>query len=155
MTPISLGDPCPDIALPRDGGGLWTLAEAAGKPLVIYFYPKDDTAGCTTEARDFTAAAAEFAALGATVVGVSKDSVAKHDKFRDKHDLGVILLSDEAGDVCERFGVWGEKTNYGRTYLGITRTTVLVGADGRIAAIWNKVRVKGHADEVLATVRAL
>ena len=149
------GDTAPAFTLPRDGGGEVSLADFAGKPVVVYFYPRDDTPGCTTEALDFSAAAADFAALGATVIGVSKDSVKSHDKFRDKHGLGVILASDENGDTCERYGVWGEKSMYGKTFHGITRATFLVGPDGRIARSWPKVKVAGHVAEVLAAIRAL
>lgn len=155
MTKPQIGTTAPAIALPRDGGGTWSLEDAAGKAVVLYFYPRDDTPGCTTEAKDFTAAAEDFAAAGAIVVGVSKDSVAKHDKFLSKHDLGVVLLSDEAGDVCERYGAWGEKKMYGKTFLGIERSTFLIGTDRRIAAVWPSVKVKGHVDDVLETLRAL
>lgn len=147
------GDMAPDFTLPRDGGGAVTLSTFRPQKVVLYFYPKDDTPGCTTEALDFTRLAADFAAAGTVVIGISKDSVAAHDKFCRKHGLGVILASDAEGDVCERYGVWGEKSMYGRTYMGIERTTVLVDGTGRIARIWPKVKVAGHADEVLAAVR--
>ena len=130
-----------------------TLASFKGKPLVLYFYPKDDTPGCTTEALDFTALAKDFAKAGAAVVGVSKDTMARHEKFAAKHTLGVTLASDEDGATCEAYGVWVEKQNYGRTYMGIQRATFLIGPDGKILRIWPKVRVKGHAEEVLAAVR--
>ncbi|SEM48220.1 peroxiredoxin Q/BCP [Loktanella fryxellensis] len=148
------GDAAPDFALPRDGGGTVSLGDHAGRKVVLYFYPKDDTPGCTIEALDFTAAAADFDAAGAVVLGVSKDTVAKHDKFTAKHTLGIALLSDAEGDVCERYGVWGEKQMYGKTYHGIERTTVLIGPDGRIQRIWRKVKVPGHVAEVLEAVRA-
>ncbi|PZQ52113.1 MAG: thioredoxin-dependent thiol peroxidase [Rhodovulum sulfidophilum] len=149
------GDIAPAFTLPRDGGGQVSLADFAGKPVVVYFYPRDDTPGCTTEASDFTAEAAAFAALDVAVIGVSKDTVKSHDKFRDKHALAVILASDADGDTAERFGVWGEKSMYGKTFLGIERATFLIGPDGRIARVWRKVKVAGHAAEVLAAARAL
>ena len=149
------GDTAPDFTLPRDGGGEVSLSDFAGKPVVLYFYPRDDTPGCTTEGKDFTASGEAFAEAGATVLGVSKDSVASHDKFRDKHGLSVILLSDENGDTCERYGVWGEKKMYGKTFMGIERATFLIGPDGQIARAWRKVKVPGHVDEVLDAVKAL
>lgn len=149
------GDIAPAFTLPRDGGGQVSLADFAGKPVVVYFYPRDDTPGCTTEAGDFTAEAAAFAALDVAVIGVSKDTVKSHDKFRDKHALAVILASDADSDTAERFGVWGEKSMYGKTFLGIERATFLIGPDGRIARVWRKVKVAGHAAEVLAAARAL
>jgi len=152
---LTPGQMAPDFTAPTQGGGSLTLSALRGRAVVLYFYPKDDTPGCTTEARDFTALADQFAAAGATVIGVSKDSVAKHDKFIAKHDLGITLVSDEDGDICERYGVWGEKKNYGKTYMGITRATVLIDAEGRIARVWPKVKVAGHADAVLEAVRAL
>lgn len=147
------GDPAPDFALPRDGGETVRLSDFAGRQVVLYFYPRDDTSGCTREALEFTAAAGEFAAAGAVVLGASKDSVAKHERFRDKHGLGVALLSDAEGDLCERYGVWVAKTMYGKTRMGIERSTFLIGPDGRIRRIWRKVRVPGHVEEVLAAVR--
>lgn len=150
---LNAGDTAPAFTLPRDGGATVSLSDYAGQHVVLYFYPKDDTPGCTTEAVDFTAAQDDFAAVGAVVLGVSKDSVAKHDKFVTKRDLGIALLSDEQGDVCERYGVWGEKQMYGKTYFGIERATFLIGPDGRIARIWRKVKVPGHVAEVLGAVR--
>ncbi len=150
---ITEGQTAPDFTLPRDGGGTVALDDLLPKAVVLYFYPKDDTPGCTTEALDFTRLKADFEAAGAIVVGISKDSVAKHDKFCRKHGLGVILASDENGDTCERYGTWVEKSMYGKTYMGIERTTVLIGGDGTVRRIWRKVKVKGHADEVLAAVR--
>ena len=150
---ITEGQTAPDFTLPRDGGGTVALNDLLPKAVVLYFYPKDDTPGCTTEALDFTRLKADFEAAGAIVVGISKDSVAKHDKFCRKHGLGVILASDENGDTCERYGTWVEKSMYGKTYMGIERTTVLIGGDGTVRRIWRKVKVKGHADEVLAAVR--
>lgn len=152
---LSEGAVAPDFSLPRDGGGTVSLAAFRGRKVVVYFYPKDDTPGCTTEALDFTRMAADFDASGATVIGISKDSVADHDKFCRKFGLGIILASDAAGDVCERYGVWAEKRMYGRTYQGINRVTVLIGPDGRVARIWPKVKVAGHAGEVLAAVQSL
>lgn len=150
---LSRGDAAPDFTLPRDGGGTITLSALRPAQVVLYFYPKDDTPGCTTEALDFTRLAAEFEAAGTVVVGISKDGVAAHDRFCRKHGLGVILASDEGGDTCERYGVWGEKSLYGRTFMGIGRTTFLVDGTGRIARVWPKVKVAGHAAEVLAAVR--
>jgi len=152
---LDAGQPAPDFTLPHDGGGTVTLSDLKGGPVVLYFYPKDDTKGCTTEALDFTAALPDFEKAGATILGVSKDSVAKHDKFRDKHQLGIALLSDENDAVCEAYGVWKEKSMYGKTYMGIERTTVLIGADGAVAQVWPKVKVKGHVDAVLTAVKAL
>ncbi|MCR9151027.1 MAG: peroxiredoxin [Rhodobacteraceae bacterium] len=151
---IAEGQTAPDFTLPRDGGGTVALTELLPKTVVLYFYPKDDTPGCTTEALDFTRLKADFEAAGAVVVGISKDSVAKHDKFCKKHGLGVILASDEDGDTCERYGTWVEKSMYGKTYMGIERTTVLIGGDGIVRRIWPKVKVKGHAEDVLDAVRA-
>ena len=150
-----IGAPAPSFSLPRDGGGTVSLSDFAGRKVVLYFYPKDDTPGCTVEAIDFTRLAADFAAADTVVIGLSKDSVKAHDKFCRKHGLGIILASDEAGDTCERYGVWVEKNMYGRTYMGIERATFLIGRDGRIAAHWPKVKVDGHADEVLAAARGL
>ena len=152
---ISEGQTAPDFTLPRDGGGSVTLSGFRPGKVVLYFYPKDDTPGCTLEAQDFNARLAEFAAAGTTVIGLSKDSVKSHDKFCRKHGLGIILASDETGNVSEEYGVWSEKSMYGRTYMGIERTTVLVDGAGRVARVWNKVGVKGHAAEVLAAARAL
>lgn len=152
---ISEGDIAPDFTLPRDGGTTVTLSALRPGKVVLYFYPKDDTPGCTLEAQDFTARLAEFGAANTTVIGVSKDSVKAHDKFCKKHGLGVILASDEAGHVCEDYGVWVEKSMYGKTYMGVERTTVLIDGTGKVARVWNKVSVKGHADEVLAAAKAL
>ena len=154
MTIIS-GDHAPGFTLPRDGGGEVSLEALRSGKVVLYFYPKDDTPGCTVEAVDFTAMKADFAAAGTTVVGVSRDSVAKHDKFVAKHELDVILGADEDGKVCEAYGVWVEKKNYGRTYMGIERTTFLIDESGKVAQVWNKVRAKGHAEKVLEAAQAL
>lgn len=152
---IEPGQTAPDFTLPRDGGGQITLSALRPKAVVLYFYPKDDTSGCTKEAIDFSAMAEDFMAAGAVVVGVSKDSVASHDKFVKKHNLGVILASDEGSDVCERYGVWAEKSMYGKKYMGIERSTFLIDGAGTLRNAWRKVKVPGHADEVLAAVKAL
>lgn len=151
---LEQGDTAPDFTLPRDGGDELTLSALQPAKVVLYFYPRDDTPGCTTEAREFTALGAEFADAGAQVVGVSKDTVAKHDKFITKHDLGVALVSDAEGDVCERYGVWVEKNMYGKISMGIERATFLIGSDGKIIRVWRKVKAKGHAQEVLEALRA-
>lgn len=150
-----VGKKAPAFTLPDADGKKVSLKDFKGQPLVVYFYPKDDTPGCTTEAKDFTALAAKFKKAGAAVIGISKDSVARHKKFADKHDLKVILLSDEDGEVCEKYGVWVEKSLYGRTYMGIERATFLVDGNGVIRQVWRKVKVKGHAQEVLDAVQAL
>ncbi|SEW15916.1 peroxiredoxin Q/BCP [Cognatiyoonia koreensis] len=153
MSDVTVGQPAPAVSLPRDGGDVVSLADFSGKQVVLYFYPKDDTPGCTKEAVGFTDKVDEFAAAGAVILGVSKDSVVKHEKFRKKHDLNIALLSDEDGDVCERYGVWVKKNMYGKTYMGIERATFLIGADGNIKEIWRKVKVPGHVDAVLAAVK--
>lgn len=150
-----LGQPAPDFTLPRDGGETVTLSALRPGKAVLYFYPKDDTPGCTVEALDFTARASEFAAAGATVIGISKDSVKAHDKFVKKHSLGIALVSDEGGHTCEDYGVWVEKSMYGKTYFGIERSTFVVDGNGQIANVWRKVKVDGHVDEVLTAVKAL
>ena len=152
---LSLGNPVPDFTLPRDGEGYLTLSALKPAKVVLYFYPKDDTSGCTLEAQEFTARLAEFTAIGATVIGISKDSVKSHDKFCKKYGLGIALASDEAGTTCEDYGVWVEKSMYGKTYFGIERSTFLIKGDGTLAQAWRKVSVKGHVDAVLAAVRAL
>lgn len=152
---IAEGTKAPDFTLPRNGGGEITLSALQPGKVVLYFYPKDDTSGCTLEAQDFNARIADFAAAGTTVIGVSKDSVKSHDKFCQKFGLGIALVSDEAGTTCNDYGVWLEKSMYGKTYMGIERTTVLIDGTGKVARVWNKVRVKGHADEVLASAKAL
>ncbi|HKK36719.1 MAG TPA: thioredoxin-dependent thiol peroxidase [Paracoccaceae bacterium] len=154
-TAIEAGDEAPGFALPRDGGGEVASKDLKGKAVVLYFYPKDDTSGCTKEAIAFTGLADAFEAAGAVVLGVSKDGVSKHDRFKAKHDLGVVLLSDEGSDVCERYGVWVEKSMYGRKYMGVERATFLIDPDGRVAQVWRKVKVPGHAEAVLEAVRAL
>jgi thioredoxin-dependent peroxiredoxin len=147
------GDAAPDFDLPSDGGGHVRLADFKGKNLVLYFYPKDDTSGCTSEAQAFTAAADEFKAAGAAVVGISKDSVKSHDKFKAKYDLNFPLGSDAEGAAVEAYGVWVEKSMYGRKYMGIERATYLIDGSGRIAKVWRKVKVTGHAADVLKAVR--
>lgn len=152
---LTPGSTAPDFTLPRDGGGEITLSELKGHPVIVYFYPKDNTPGCTTEALDFTARQQDFAEINCSILGISKDTVKKHDIFREKHNLAVTLLSDADSDVCERYGVWKEKKMYGKTFWGIERTTLLIAADGTVARVWNKVKVAGHADEVLEAARAL
>jgi len=152
---VAVGEPVPDFTLPRDGGGEAGPADFRGRKLVLYFYPKDDTPGCTIEALDFTAALPAFAAADTAVVAISKDSVKSHDRFRDKHGLAIPLLSDETGAVVERFGLWGEKTMYGRTFMGVERATFLIDAAGIVRRAWPSVKVAGHVDEVLAAARAL
>lgn len=150
-----VGKKAPDFAMPTDGGGKVALKTLKGKTVVLYFYPKDDTSGCTKEAIGFTEQAGAFEAAGASIVGVSKDSVAKHDKFKEKYDLGVILASDEDGDVTERYGAWVEKNMYGRKYMGIERCTFVIDGSGTVRHVWRKVKVPGHVDAVLAAVEAL
>ncbi|MBS0481648.1 MAG: peroxiredoxin [Proteobacteria bacterium] len=152
----AVGDPFPDLPLTTPDGGTIKPSDFAGKKLVVFFYPKDDTPGCTTENLDFTALAGDFAKAGAALLGVSKDPPAKHQKFIARHDLKAPLASDAAeGGLSDALGIWTEKQNYGRTYLGMVRSTYLVDRDGKIARIWNKVKVKGHAAEVLEAVKAL
>lgn len=151
---IEAGMKAPAFDLATDGGGRVSLAGLKG-PVVLYFYPKADTPGCTTEGQDFSALIGDFGKAGATVIGVSKDTVKKLDRFKAKYDLKVVLGSDEDGAVCEAYGVWGEKVLYGRTYMGIERATFLIGADGVVRQTWRKVKVKDHAAEVLAAVQAL
>jgi len=154
-TPLAEGAMAPPFSLPRDGGGSVSLADYAGKKLVLFFYPRADTPGCTREAIDFTRLNDAFADEGAVVLGISADTVKAQESFRTKHQLSVPLISDEQHEMLEAYGAWGEKSMYGRTFMGIIRTTVLIGADGRVARIWRNVRVDGHADEVLAAVRAM
>ena len=150
-----IGDTAPDFTLPTDGGGTFSLSAQVGKPVVVYFYPKDDTSGCTKEAIGFTESLDDFAAAGATIIGISPDSVAKHDKFIAKHELKITLGADEDKAVCEAYGVWVEKSMYGRKYMGVDRSTFLVAPDGSIAQAWRKVKVPGHVDKVLEAVKAL
>ncbi len=152
---LSAGDKAPAFSGPADGGGTISLKDFRGKKLVLYFYPKDMTPGCTTEAEGFRDALPAFKKAGTEIVGVSKDSVKRHDNFKAKHDLPFALLSDEDGIVCEDYGVWQLKKNYGREYMGIVRSTFLIDEKGRIAQVWDKVRVKGHVDAVLEAAQAL
>ena len=154
MSGPQVGEKAPDFELAGADGPI-RLADFRGKTLVLYFYPKDDTSGCTKEAQDFTAAAAEFAKVGAAVVGVSKDSVASHGKFAAKYGLGVPVGSDPDGAVIERYGSWVQKKLYGREYMGIDRSTFLIDGDGVIREIWRKVKVPGHVEKVLAAAKAL
>lgn len=150
-----VGDRLPDFTLPTDGGGTLATASLGGKKIVLYFYPKDDTSGCTKEAQVFRDMADAFAAAGATIVGVSRDSVASHDKFKAKHSLPFALVSDQDGHLCTALEVWVQKSMYGKSYMGIERTTLLVDETGVIRRVWRKVKVPGHAAEVLAAAQAL
>ena len=149
------GKPVPAFDMPTADGDRVSDGALKGQPYVLYFYPKDDTSGCTLEAVEFTRLKSDFDAIGVPVFGVSPDPVKKHGKFRDKHELGIPLLSDAESDVCERYGVWKEKKMYGKTFMGIERSTFLIDADGKIARVWPKVKVDGHVAEVLDAVRAL
>lgn len=154
-TPIAIASKAPDFDLPTNGGGRARIADYSGQYLVLYFYPKDDTSGCTVQATDFTAQAEQFTAAGAAILGISKDSVASHDKFVTKHSLGITLGSDETMETCQAYGIWVEKNMYGRKYMGIERSTFLIGPDGKLIQIWRKVRAAGHAEIVLDTIRSL
>ena len=151
----AVGTAAPDFTLPRDGGETVSLSALKGGAVVLFFYPKDDTSGCTKEAIAFTGLKDEFTAAGATIIGMSRDSVAKHDKFIAKHNLDVILASDEEGGATEAYEVWVEKSMYGKKYMGIERSTYLIDAEGKIAQVWRKVKVPGHAEAVLEAVKAL
>lgn len=155
MSELEIADQAPDFSLPTNGGGSVSLAELLGKKVILYFYPKDNTEACTIEAIDFTRLAAAFQATDAVVIGVSPDSARKHDNFCRKHGLGIILAADEDKHVIERYGLWVEKQMYGRKYMGVERTTYLIDRQGRIADVWHKVKVKGHAEEVLEAAKAL
>lgn len=150
---VDVGDAMPSFDLPTDGGGRLSSADLAGRPFVLYLYPKDDTSGCTKEANAFKDMKAAFEAMGVTVIGLSKDPVASHDKFKAKLDLNFRLLSDEDGGLVEALGAWVQKSMYGKTYMGIDRATFLVGADGRIKAIWRKVKVPGHVEAVFGAAK--
>jgi len=152
---VNIGDKAPDFTLPTDGGGSVTLSKLQGKPVVIYFYPKDDTSGCTAEACGFRDSLPDYGKTGATVIGISKDSVASHDRFKAKYQLPFTLAADTEGKACEGFGVWVEKSMYGRKYMGIERATFLLDKDGVIRSVWHKVKVPGHVGEVLKAVQAL
>ena len=152
---ISIGDNAPQFTLATNGGGQFSFAETVGKYLVLYFYPKDDTPGCTKEAIGFSEERAAFEAQNALVVGVSRDTVQKHDKFISKHDLRIPLISDEDGRLCEAFGTWVEKNMYGKTYMGIERATFLISPEGEVLKIWRKVKVPGHVEEVLSQIQSL
>jgi len=153
--PVDTGDPIPDVPLETPGGGTVRPSDFRGRKLVLFFYPKDDTPGCTVENKDFSALLPEFEAAGTAVLGVSKDPPAKHAKFAAKHGLAVPLATDSDPGLSDALGVWGEKRLYGRVFMGMHRTTYLVDRDGRIARVWRKVKVKGHAAEVLEAARAL
>jgi thioredoxin-dependent peroxiredoxin len=155
MARPDIGQDAPDFELPRDGGGTVALSSLKGQTVVLYFYPKDDTSGCTTEAIDFSALKEEFEKAGATIIGLSPDSAKSHDKFKAKHALGVALASDEDKTTLEAYGVWVEKSMYGKTYMGVERTTILVGQDGKVRRVWSKVKVPGHARDVLEAVKSL
>ena len=154
MSGPQIGEKAPDFSLPGDEGTI-AASDFAGRKLVLYFYPKDDTPGCTTEGKDFSALAGEFAAADTVVIGVSRDSTAAHAKFRKKHGLTVMLGADEAGAVTEAYGVWVEKSMYGKKYMGIERATFLIDGAGVVRHVWRKVSVKGHAAEVLAAAQAI
>jgi thioredoxin-dependent peroxiredoxin len=155
MTELAVGQKAPPFELPRDGGGTFRLSDHAGKPVVVYFYPQDDTETCTAEAIDFSGLKDEFDRAGVVLVGISPDSVAKHEKFKKKYKLAHNLAADEDQSALNAYGVWGEKTLFGRKYMGVVRTTFLIGRDGRIVRIWKKVRVKGHAQEVLEAAKGV
>jgi peroxiredoxin Q/BCP len=150
---LIVGDKAPAFTLPRDGGGEVSLSDFKGKKLVLYFYPKADTSGCTLEAKGFSGLAKDFARAGTAVLGVSADPVPRQDKFKAKYDLAIALGSDESHEMLKAYGVWAKKSMYGRSFMGVLRNTYLIGADGRIARIWEKVKVAGHAEEVLAAAK--
>lgn len=152
---IKEGEKAPDFALPTNGGGTFSLSEQKGKPLVLFFYPKDDTSGCTKEATEFSIRRPDFEAVNVTIVGASPDPVKKHDKFVEKHNLDVTLISDEEKTTLSAYGVWVEKSMYGRKYMGVERSTFLIDKDGMIAKAWRKVKVPGHVDAVLEAAKEL
>jgi peroxiredoxin Q/BCP len=154
-TKVTAGSRAPAFTLPCDGGGQISLADFKGQKLVLYFYPKADTSGCTKEAMDFSRLKAAFAKAGTAILGVSADPVSKQDRFKQKHGLKIALGSDETHKMLEAYGVWAEKSLYGRKYMGILRNTYLIGPDGKVAKVWEKVKVPGHAEEVLAAAKAL
>jgi thioredoxin-dependent peroxiredoxin len=155
MTELKIGQSAPDFTLPTDGGSEITLSKLKGQNVILYFYPKDDTPGCTTESCGFRDAMPAFEKLNAAIIGISKCSVKKHDKFKAKYELNFPLASDENGQVCETYGTWMEKSMYGKKYMGIDRSTFLIDADGKIAAIWRKVSVTGHVEDVAKTLKGL
>jgi peroxiredoxin Q/BCP len=152
---LAVGNKAPNFTLPRDGGDTLSLKDFKGQNIVLYFYPKDDTPGCTAESCDFRDNFKQFQKLNAQIIGISKDSIARHEKFIAKYDLPFPLVSDEEGDVCEAYGTWVEKSMYGRKYMGIDRSTFLIDGNGKIAAIWRKVKVKDHVKEVEKAIKAL
>ena len=154
MSELSAGDTAPDFTLPASGGGTVSLSDYLGQKVVLFLYPKDDTPGCTKEAIGFTESMPDFQNAGAVVIGLSKDPVAKHDKFVAKHSLGMVLASDENDQTVEAYGAWVQKSMYGKTYMGIERSTFLIGPDGKLLQIWRKVKVPGHVEAVLEAVRA-
>lgn len=155
MTQLKIGDPAPDFTLPRDGGGALSLSEYRGKNVVLYFYPQDNTPTCTLQAIDFSSKAAAFKKAGAIVIGVSPDSVKSHDRFCFRHNLTIPLVADEEHKAVDAYGVWREKTTFGRTYMGVVRSTFLIDKDGKIAGMWDNVRLKGHIEGVLEAAKAL
>ena len=152
---VQVNNKAPDFNMPTDSEGTVALSDYKGQWLVLYFYPKDDTSGCTKQACGFSENLQAFNKVDCAVIGVSKDSVAKHDKFKAKYGLQFPLASDETGDICERYGVWKEKSMYGKTYMGIERTSFLIDGDGIIRKIWNKVKVDGHIEDILSAIREL
>jgi peroxiredoxin Q/BCP len=152
---LAAGDPAPGFSLPRDGGGAVSLGDFSGRKLVLYFYPKADTPGCTREAQAFSALQSAFAQAGTHILGASADPVKKQEAFRRKYDLAIPLVSDLEHEMLLKYGVWVEKSMYGRKYMGVDRVTFLIGPDGRIARVWRKVKIDGHAEEVLEAARAL
>ena len=152
---VDVGSKAPDFTMPTDGNESVTLSKLKGKKVVLYFYPKDDTSGCTAEACGFRDSFPDYTGAGAVVIGISKDSVASHDKFKNKHNLPFILASDAGSDVCEKYGTWVEKSMYGRKYMGIERCTYLLDQEGVVRGVWHKVKVSGHAAEVLKAAQAL
>lgn len=152
---LNEGDAAPDFELESDGGGLIRLRDLKGKPVVVYFYPKDDTSGCTKQAIAFTEKAPQFSSAGTRIIGISPDTVASHNKFKSKHKLGIQLAADTEKVVAQAYGVWVEKSMYGRKYMGVERSTFLVDENGKVARIWRKVRVPGHVEEVLEVVQSL
>ncbi len=155
MSELNIGDTAPDFTLPTDGDGEITLSDFKGEKVVLYFYPKDDTPGCTQESCEFRDAIGDFAEVGAQIIGISKDSATKHDKFKEKYGLNFPLASDEDCKVCAAYGVWKEKSMYGKKYMGIERSTFLIDETGKIAQIWRKVKVTGHVEEVKAAAQGL